>query len=128
MEMSIITPVAATTTAAETAGRPAILPSAVFIVVEIVLVAETVLVILLKELDARDSGAGPIAILLSIALLANLGLVCSMVAAITGDAVRHWKRERARELSGWFALCYDNPGVLGYADGDIAAPAELHTG
>jgi hypothetical protein len=118
--MSIITPWAATT-AAETsdAARPAILPAVVFIVVEIVLVAEAVLVILLKELDVRNPAAAPIAILLSVALLANLGLVCSLAAAITGDAVRHWKRERARELSGWFALFSDDPG-LGSADGDLA--------
>lgn len=119
--MSIITPWAATT-AAETGdtARPAILPAVVFIVVEIVLVAEAVLVILLKELDVRNPGAAPIAILLSVALLANLGLVCSLAAAITGDAVRHWKRERARELSGWFALFSDDPGPVGSADGDLA--------
>jgi hypothetical protein len=119
--MSIITPGAAMD-AAETTDttRPAILPAAAFIVVEIVLVAETVLVILLKELDVRNPGAAPIAILLSVALLANLGLVCGLAAAITGDAVRHWKRERARELSGWFALFSDDPGLVGSADGDLA--------
>ena len=121
--MLIIAPEAATTTAAKTThtARPAILPAALFIVVEIVLVAEAVLVILLKQLDARNPGAAPIAILLSVALLANLGLVCTMAAAITGDAVRHWKRERARELSGWFALFSDDSGMLASADDDIAA-------
>jgi hypothetical protein len=106
------------------AGRSPILPAAVFIVVEIVLAAETVSVVLLKELDSRNAGAAPLAILLSVALLANLGLVCTMAAAITGDAVRHWKRERARELSGEFAYFSETPVVTGAADGD-SAPIDL---
>lgn len=54
------------------AARSAIIPAAVFIIVEIILVAETISVILLKEFDPRNPGAAPIAVLLSIALLANL--------------------------------------------------------
>jgi hypothetical protein len=78
--------------------RPTILPVAVFIIVEIVLVAETISVILLKEMGPRNTGAAPIAMLLSVALLANLGLVCGVAAAVASDSVRRSKRARARAL------------------------------
>ena len=82
--------------------KPAILPAAVFIIVEVVLMAETISVILLKDMDTRNPGASTIAILLSVALLANLGLVCSMAAAIAAQSVRRWNRARARAFSGSF--------------------------
>jgi hypothetical protein len=72
--------------------KRAILPAAVFIIVEIVLVAEAISVILLREMDPGNPGAAPIAILLSVALLANLGVVTSMAAAIAANSVRQSKR------------------------------------
>ncbi|MGO8939008.1 MAG: hypothetical protein ACLQLO_18485 [Mycobacterium sp.] len=86
--MSIITPGSRAIGATEKAGnaKPAILSAAVFIIVEVVLVAETIAVILLKEIDPRNPGAAPIAILLSMTLLANLGLVCSVAATIAAMA------------------------------------------
>ncbi|OBH05106.1 hypothetical protein A5696_02865 [Mycobacterium sp. E2699] len=81
------------------AGEPArtvkraVLPAAVFIVVEILLAAETLWVLLLGELDPRSPAAAPLAILLSVALLANLGLVCSAAAAVAADAIRRADRE-----------------------------------
>jgi hypothetical protein len=76
--------------AAETVGigRRAIVPAALFIIVEIVLVAETISVILLKEFDLQNPAAMPIAILLSTALLANLGVVCSIAAASATSSIR----------------------------------------
>ncbi|HTX96882.1 MAG TPA: hypothetical protein VME67_19730 [Mycobacterium sp.] len=76
--------------AAETVDtvRRATLPAGIFIVVEILLAAETIVVILLGEMDPRNPGAAPIAILLSVALLANLGLVCSVAAVLAADSVR----------------------------------------
>jgi hypothetical protein len=79
--------------------RSALVPAAVFILVEIMLVADTVSVILLKEIDPRKSGVAPIAILLSMALLANLGLVCSVVAASVAKSVRRSKWENVLALS-----------------------------
>ncbi len=79
--------------------KPAALPAAVFIVVEILLAAETIWVLLLGELDPRAPAAAPLAILLSVALLANLGLVCGAAAAVAADAIRR----SDRELSGSFA-------------------------
>jgi hypothetical protein len=69
-------------------ARSAIIPAAVFIIVEIILVAEAISVILLKEIDLRNPAATPIAILLSMALLANLGIVCSMAAASAANSIR----------------------------------------
>ena len=73
--------------------RSALIPAAVFIIVEIILVAETISVILLQEIGPRNPGAAPIAILLSMALLANLGLVCSIAAANVAKSVRQSKWE-----------------------------------
>lgn len=75
-----------------------ILPAAVFIIVETVLVAETILVVLLDEISPRSPGAAPIAILLSVALLVNLGLVCGVAAALAADSERRSRRARARDL------------------------------
>ena len=83
--------------------KPAIVSAAVFIIVEIVLFAETIAVILLKEIDPRHPGAAPIAILLSMTLLANLGLICGIAATIAANSVRRSKHERARALRGPFA-------------------------
>ncbi len=69
-------------------ARRAIMPAALFIIVEIVLVAETISVILLKEFDLQNPATTPIAILLSTALLANLGIVCSMAAASATNSIR----------------------------------------
>jgi hypothetical protein len=49
-------------------------------------VAESISVILLDEIDPEKAGAAPIAILPSIALLANLGVVCSVAAAIAANS------------------------------------------
>ena len=110
--------------------KPAILPAAVFIIVEIVLVAETISVILLKEMDPRNPAAAPIAILLSVALLANLGLVCSVAAASAADSVRRSNRARARALSGRFAAVGAPAEGTDSADVDLAgvdfpAPASV---
>jgi hypothetical protein len=61
--------------------RPAMVPVAVFIMVEIMLAADTISVIFLGELDPRNPGTAPVAMLLCTALLANLGLVCGLAAA-----------------------------------------------
>jgi hypothetical protein len=62
--VSIIGPQLRAIGAVEKVGivKPAIVSAAVFISVEIVLVAETIAVILLKEIDPRHPGAAPIAI------------------------------------------------------------------
>ena len=52
------------------------------------LVAETISVILLKDIDLRNPAATPIAILLSMALLANLSIVCSMAATTAANSIR----------------------------------------
>jgi hypothetical protein len=79
--------------AGEAVGAPklAILPAAVFIIVEIILVAESISVILLKEIGPQHPGTAPIAMLLSMALLANLGLVCGLAAASVAGSVRQIK-------------------------------------
>ncbi len=100
--------------------KPAILPAAVFITVEIVLVAETISVILLRELDPRNPGAVPIAILLSVALLANLGVVCSVAAAIAADSVRRSDRARARALISSFTAVSAPAGETESTDCDVA--------
>jgi hypothetical protein len=83
----------------ETGKSPWVL-AAVFIVVEIVLMAETISVILLGGSEQRSPGITPIAILLSAALLANLGLVCSFIAASAASAVRRSRRAGAAVGSG----------------------------
>lgn len=75
--------------------RGAILPLALFILAEIMLVAETISVILFGGMDFQNPGATTIAVLLSVALLANLGLVCTMAAAFAADSV---KRADARAV------------------------------
>ena len=95
----IIAPGPSAIGAAVTVDKSAIVPAAVFIIVEIVLVAETISVILLDEIDPEKAGAAPIAIFLSIALLANLGVVCSVAAAIAANSARQSKHEGARALS-----------------------------
>lgn len=84
-------------------AKPAVVLSAIFIIIEIVLAAETIAVILLKEIGPKNPGSAPIAVLLSIALLANLGVVSSVAAADAASSVREWKRDRDHKLSGWFA-------------------------
>jgi hypothetical protein len=80
--------------AGEAVGAPklAILPAAVFIIVEIILVAESISVILLKEIGPQHPGTAPIAMLLSMALLGNLGLVCGLAAASVAGSIRHLKQ------------------------------------
>jgi hypothetical protein len=108
--------------AAETVDRskPAIVPAAVFIIVEIMLAAETISVILLKEIDPRNPISAPIAILLSMALLVNLGFVCSMAAAMAASSVRQRKRERARALNRCFAAVGASGEGIESAAGDIS--------
>ena len=76
-------------------GMSAMVLAAVFIVVEIVLMAETISVILLGGSEQRNPGAATIAILLSTALLTNLGLVCTFIAASAASAVRRSRRAEA---------------------------------
>jgi hypothetical protein len=110
--VSIITPEPPAFEAAEMVDtvKPAILPAAVFIFVEIVLMAEAISVILLKELDPSSPGASPIATLLSVALLANLGLVCSAAAAAAARSIRRSRRTQGRVLDSWFPAELDAPG------------------
>ena len=134
--MSIITPGSRAIGATEKAGnaKPAILSAAVFIIVEVVLVAETIAVILLKEIDPRNPGAAPIAILLSMTLLANLGLVCSVAATIAANSIRQLNHQRTRAFSGRFAALSgapegtesvdrDNAGAVDYVAPDPENPA-----
>ncbi|HTY30700.1 hypothetical protein [Mycobacterium sp.] len=100
---------------AETVGalRPAILPAAVFIVVEILLAAETIWVILLKGTDPRSPAAAPLAILLSVALLANLGLLCGAAAAIAAETIRRSNRALGSSIA--------SVGAPETAGGDVPA-------
>ncbi len=100
-------------------ARSAIIPTAVFIIVEIILVAEAISVILLKEIDLRNPAATPIAILLSMALLANLGIVCSMAAASAANSIRkpkYWE-------PSWSVVVESPPPMPGSA----AQPAATHS-
>jgi hypothetical protein len=110
--------------------KPAIVLAAVFIFVEAILLAETVSVILLKEVDLRNPGAVLIALLLSMALLGNF--VCGMVAARAAGFVRqseHSKHVGAGPISDWFAVVSGSHAAIGCAAGadiagvDLAAPA-----
>jgi hypothetical protein len=103
--VSIIAPEPPVIGAIETVdtAKLAIVPVAVFIIVEIMVVAETIWVILLKGVDPQNPGAAPIAMLLSMALLANLGLVCSIAAASAANSVRQSRHWEAGALTGRFA-------------------------
>lgn len=87
----------------ETGKSPWVL-AAVFILVEIVLMAETISVMLLGGSEQRNPGATPIALLLSTALLANLGLVCSFIAASAASAVRRSRRAVAVPVPSFAAV------------------------
>ena len=113
-------PPATGTAEAVDTGKPAIVPAAVFIIVEIMLVAETISVILLKEIDPRNPGAAPIAILLSMALLANLGLICSIAAAIAANSVQQSKQGGTRAGSGWIPVVRASEERIDSASADIA--------
>jgi hypothetical protein len=125
-EVSIIGPQSRAIGAVEMVGivKPAIVSAAVFIIVETVLVAETIAVILLKQIDPRHPGAAPIATLLSVTLLANLGLVCGIAATIAANSVRRSKHERARSLRGHFAALGGAEGIES-ADRDIAGVVDV---
>jgi hypothetical protein len=103
----------------ETGKSPWVL-AAVFIVVEIVLMAETISVILLGGSEQLHRGVTPIAILLSTALLANLGLVCSFIAASAASAVRRSRRAGAIPIPSFTAISCGAEGVESMA-GDLAA-------
>jgi len=126
-EVSIIGPQSRAIGAVEMVGivKPAIVSAAVFIIVEIVLVAETIAVILLKEINPRHPGPAPIAILLSMTLLANLGLVCGIAATIAGNSVRRSKHERARAVRGPFAALSGGAEGSESADRDIAGVVDV---
>jgi hypothetical protein len=113
--------------AAETVdtGKAAIVSAAVFIIVETVLVAETIAVILLKEIGPRHPGATPIATLLSVTLLANLGLVCGIAATIAANSVRRSKHERVRALRGHFAALSGGAEGIESADRGIAGVVDV---
>jgi hypothetical protein len=124
----IIVPGPPAIAAAKAVDKSAIVPAAVFIIVEIVLAAETISVILLDGIGPGKAGAAPIAILLSIALLANLGVVCSVAAAVAANAARQSKHKVARAPSGWLhAVSSSAEGIdfaAGYTGGvDVAAAA-----
>ncbi|WP_068179629.1 hypothetical protein [Mycobacterium sp. UM_CSW] len=110
--MPIIARKAASIPATEAADavKRAILPAAVFVVVQTLLAAEAISVILFEDVDARNAGARLIAFLLSVALLANLGLVCGLVAAHAAGTIRRWNHARARALINAFP--------------DVSVPAE----
>lgn len=91
----------------ETGKSPWVLAAA-FIVVEILLMAETIIVILLGGSEPRNAGVTPIAILLSTALLANLGLVCSFIGASAASAVRRSRRAEAASFSAEVAESPDD--------------------
>ena len=103
----------------ETGKSPWVL-AAVFIVVEILLMAETISVILLGGSGERNPGITPIAILLSTALLANLGLVCSFIAASAASAVRRSRRAGAVPVPSFAAVGCGAEGVDSLA-GDPSA-------
>jgi hypothetical protein len=85
-------------------GKSALVLAAIFIVVEIVLMAEAISVILLEGSERRNPGAAPIAILLSTALLANLGLVCTFIAASAASAVRRSRLAGAIPVASFAAV------------------------
>lgn len=91
--MSIIGAKPAAVGGAETVGtvKRAIALTAVFIIVETVLVAETIWVILFNGIDVGNPCSAAIGILLSIALLANLGTVCGVAAARAAESARQSK-------------------------------------
>ena len=126
-EVSIIGPQSRAIGAVEMVGivKPAIVSAAVFIIVEIVLVAETIAVILLKEINPRHPGPAPIAILLSMTLLANLGLVCGIAATIATNSVPRSKHQRARALRGRFTALSGGAEGIESADRDIAGVVDV---
>jgi hypothetical protein len=103
----------------ETGKSPWVL-AAVFIVVEILLMAEAISVILLGGSGERNPGITPIAILLSTALLANLGLVCSFIAASAASAVRRSRRAGAVPVPSFAAVGCGTEGAESMA-GDLWA-------
>jgi hypothetical protein len=121
-------------------GKSALVLAAVFIVVEIVLMAETIVVVLLEGSEHRNPGAAPIAILLSTALLANLGLVCTFIAASAANVVRRSRRAGAVLVPSFAAVgsnAEDAESITGYlsavdvvgsvADPGIAASSGIPT-
>jgi hypothetical protein len=88
-----------------------VLPAAAFILVEIILVAETISVILLQETDPRNPGAAPVGVMLCVALLVNLGVVCTVAAAIAAESVRRSERARARYLIDSFPALNAPSGI-----------------
>ncbi|MGO9156613.1 hypothetical protein [Mycobacterium sp.] len=80
--------------------KRAIALAAVFIIVETVLVAETIWVILFNEIDVGNPWSAAIGILLSIALLANLGIVCGVAATGAAESARQSKFQGDRLRGG----------------------------
>ena len=68
-------------------GKRAMVPAAVFALSEAMLVAETVSVIVLKQVEFRDTAGMLITLLLSVGLLGNF--VCGTIAARAAGPVRH---------------------------------------
>jgi hypothetical protein len=89
--------------------------AAVFIAVEVVLMAETIVVVLVEGSEHRNPGAAPIAFLLSTALLANLGLVCAFIAASAADAVRRSRRAEG-DLASFAAVSSSTENAESMAD------------
>ena len=72
-------------------GKRTIALAAVSIIVETVLVAETIWVLLFNGIDVGDPWSGAIGALLSVALLANPGIVCGVAAARAAESARQSK-------------------------------------
>ena len=91
--MSIIGAKPAAIGGAETVGtgKRTIVLATVFIIVETVLVAETIWVLLFNGIDVGDPWSAAIGVLLSVALLANLGIVCGVTAARGAESARQAK-------------------------------------
>lgn len=129
--MSTIDPLPPTIGTDETAetGKSAIVLAALFIVVEILLMAETIGVILHEGSEDRYPGQAPVAILLSTALLANLGLVCTVIAGSAANVVR--RSRRAEVISAaMFSAVICSAEVAPSADAappDIAASSDMPT-
>src|SRR5581483_6835037 len=107
------------------AGKSALVLAAIFIAVEIVLMAETISV-LLEGAEARSPGGGPIAILLSTALLANLGLMCTFIAATATSAIRRSRRAEVLRVASFAAVSPSGEIDVGGSVADIECAASSH--
>ena len=103
--MSIIALESVAIEAAVDTVKPALVPAAVFVFVEAILVAETVVGILLNEVNPADPGATVITLLLGLALLGNFfcGVVAARAAGFAGQ-FENAKHEGPAALTDWSDL------------------------